>query len=995
MSVTPQKRRLVACWTSDGVSSDEQPPSGKRSRMSSEPAPESSVRHEAAPDSLAPPETIARLHSAPPDLPGPPAPGSRPDISRPVPLGPFGLPSLVDAELSAKLGSLPKAKFVRLPFAVDPAHDPEENYYRRPEGHYVRYVEPAEMDLYEMTEYDMDEQDRHWLSILNTERKADGDPDVPEAFFEAVMDKLEKEWFTLMKEIPKRREDVPYPEDIVCNICNDGEAENLNAIVFCDGCNLAVHQDCYGIPYIPEGPWLCRKCMLSPEAPVSCIFCPNEGGAFKQTTTNRWAHLLCAMWIPEVGISNPVYMEPIDQIGKVPKSRWKLYCYLCRTQRGACIQCSHINCYQAFHVTCARKAGLYMMRDAEDGTEQFCDKHGPKDHVIDPVALEIAKAPGEASRRKKMGKAALKRYNTQMESQPAGDEAFGGDQSDGDSDEWHDDGESRRASGKSSKRPARASKARSNKAAQAHQKSYSASSIVAPQWVISSVLLALQRDPVRKKSQVVQRIARYWSLKRASRRGAPLLKRLHLEPWTASSSMSKEDAEARARKLEVLLAIRRDLEKVRMLVELVHKREKAKLREMLVQKECVEFVSEPVTYVLRSTLEEVKKLDNQEYFWEPISAAEVPDYFEVVKDPMDFATMGTKVEGYKYGSVAEMKSDLDLICANAMLYNTKDTPYFKAAQKLQQRAAPLFEEAEAKLRSLGFDEDLGVIPMELPESVFELVLPPPPKPPTPPPEFASSEPPETQDDGDSTAPDVPDGDSNASVVLETESAGRSMKRRTVDGEAAAAERRSSRSRRPPETEDRRGSAPPLGGSGDAPLPARVADLRKQRKSEGSRRSEGSRDAGKEPKSAPAGRDRGRKTAAAVAQDGQTGVFSIKAEQSDSTKAQKTSPGKATPATAPPRERSHAKKPAPAANERTSSAADLDPTERVSNAVAAIMSARDRDGRKAGALSTEASEEGRRKRLTMKEVFGVALPVAAWKDVVDLESAKALQPFLPA
>lgn len=45
-----------------------------------------------------------------------------------------------------------------------------------------------------------------------------------------------------MKEIPKRREDIPFSEESVCNICLDGEAENLNAIVFCDGCNLAVHQ---------------------------------------------------------------------------------------------------------------------------------------------------------------------------------------------------------------------------------------------------------------------------------------------------------------------------------------------------------------------------------------------------------------------------------------------------------------------------------------------------------------------------------------------------------------------------------------------------------------------------------------------------------------------------------------------------------------------------------------------------------------------------------
>ena len=57
-----------------------------------------------------------------------------------------------------------------------------------------------------------------------------------------------------------------------------------------------------------------------------CVLCPNRvGGALKRTDTNSWAHVICALYIPEVRFHNVSTMEPIV-LGLVPPERYGNVC---------------------------------------------------------------------------------------------------------------------------------------------------------------------------------------------------------------------------------------------------------------------------------------------------------------------------------------------------------------------------------------------------------------------------------------------------------------------------------------------------------------------------------------------------------------------------------------------------------------------------------------------------------------------------------------------
>ncbi|XP_050792059.1 bromodomain-containing protein 1 isoform X1 [Gopherus flavomarginatus] len=552
---------------------------------------------------------------------------------------------------------------------------------RRPPIYY-KFIEKSAEELDNEVEYDMDEEDYAWLEIINEKRKSDGVSVVSQNMFEFLMDRFEKESYCENQKQGDHQSLID--EDAVCCICMDGECQNSNVILFCDMCNLAVHQECYGVPYIPEGQWLCRRCLQSHSRPVDCVLCPNKGGAFKKTDDDRWGHVVCALWIPEVGFANTVFIEPIDGVRNIPPARWKLTCYLCKQKGvGACIQCHKANCYTAFHVTCAQKAGLYMKMEpvkelTGSGTTfsvkktAYCDVHTPPGCIRRPLNI--------------YGEADMKNGVCRKEG-------------------------SVRTARSTSKVRKKAKKAKKSVV----EPCTAMPTVSAPYIPPQRLNKIMNQVAIQRKKQFVERVHSYWLLKRLSRNGVPLLRRLQSSLQSQRNIQQREDDEemqALKEKLKYWQRLRHDLERARLLIELIRKREKLKREQIKVEQVAMELQLTPFTVLLRSVLDQLQEKDSARIFTQPVNLKEVPDYLDHIKHPMDLSTMRKRLDSQGYKNLNEFEEDFNLIIDNCMKYNAKDTIFYRAAVRLRDQGGVVLRQARRDAEGIGYNNETG---MHLPE----------------------------------------------------------------------------------------------------------------------------------------------------------------------------------------------------------------------------------------------------------------------------------------
>ncbi|CDW90174.1 phd zinc finger-containing protein [Stylonychia lemnae] len=183
-------------------------------------------------------------------------------------------------------------------------------------------------------------------------------------------------------------------EDIHCDVCLEFEQEDDDQIIICELCNVACHQQCYGselLAGLTTESWYCQRCKTIKDNNVKCddikcFLCPDIKGLMKEISKDKWAHVICVNWNPDIYFND----EKVEGVsGDVQPQRFQLSCNMCKVSgQGACIQCDFKSCSRSYHVRCAVKRGLidqwstYEEKYGEEVSQHFvpifCCQHQDK-----------------------------------------------------------------------------------------------------------------------------------------------------------------------------------------------------------------------------------------------------------------------------------------------------------------------------------------------------------------------------------------------------------------------------------------------------------------------------------------------------------------------------------------------------------------------------------------------------------------------------------------
>ena len=85
-------------------------------------------------------------------------------------------------------------------------------------------------------------------------------------------------------------------------------------------------------------------------------------------------------------------------------------------------------------------------------------------------------------------------------------------------------------------------------------------------------------------------------------------------------------------------------------------------------------------------LTSLKKNKNSWPFLEPVDpvAMGIPHYREIVKEPMDLATIGANLAEEKYVTISQFYADIELIISNSLLFNRANPDFCRITNEFKK-----------------------------------------------------------------------------------------------------------------------------------------------------------------------------------------------------------------------------------------------------------------------------------------------------------------------
>lgn len=227
----------------------------------------------------------------------------------------------------------------------------------------------------EMALYDMDSEDEaaHELSGIS-EQHIEG----AIAAFEFAASQMLPDNAVL----PPRTQHQQGHQQGWCDVCS--LAESVACPLYrCTVCGVQVHQQCYAMPQPPTHPtsWLCDSCLHPEKKAQFCALCPNPAsGAMRMACEAgkiKSVHAICGAACPEVRprAAKKGGLSVVGGMEDVPWTRWHKPCRFCTSLHGVTVECSHADCTERFHATCAQRNGCLVIRDSSFSVGLFCSAH--------------------------------------------------------------------------------------------------------------------------------------------------------------------------------------------------------------------------------------------------------------------------------------------------------------------------------------------------------------------------------------------------------------------------------------------------------------------------------------------------------------------------------------------------------------------------------------------------------------------------------------------